>query len=167
MTQAIKDFILNLVGPQLSVLICSMIPIIELRGSIPLGAAWGLPFWFNYVLSVVGNMLPIPVILLFVKIVLNWMAKCKIKLFNKIANWLFQKAEKNQPKIEKYGFWGLFLFVAIPLPGTGAWTGSLVAALMDMKFGKAILSVALGVLTAGVIMTLISYGVLGFLSFLL
>ena len=148
-------------------MICSMIPIIELRGSIPLGALLNMPFWLNYPLSVVGNMLPIPVILLFVKAVLNWMAKCKIKLFNKIAKWLFQKADKNRPKIEKFGFWGLFIFVAIPLPGTGAWTGSLVAALIDMKFGKAILAVALGVLTAGVIMTLISYGVLGFLSFLI
>ena len=167
MTDAIKEFFLNLLGPHLAVMICSMIPIIELRGSIPLGALLNMPFWLNYLLSVVGNMLPIPVILLFVKAVLNWMAKCKIKLFNKIANWIFRKADKNRPKIEKFGFWGLFLFVAIPLPGTGAWTGSLVAALIDMKFGKAILAVALGVLTAGVIMTLISYGVLGFLSFLI
>lgn len=167
MTDAIKEFFLNLVGPHLAVLICSMIPIIELRGSIPLGALLNMPFWLNYLLSVVGNMLPIPVILLFVKVVLNWMAKCKIKLFNKIANWIFRKADKNRPKIEKFGFWGLYIFVAIPLPGTGAWTGSLVAALIDMRFGKAILAVALGVLTAGVIMTLISYGVLGFLSFLI
>lgn len=167
MTQAIKEFFLKLVGPHLAVLICSMIPIIELRGSIPLGALLDMPFWLNYILSVVGNMLPVPVILLFVKAVLTWMAKCKINFFNKIANWIFAKADKNRPKIETYGFWGLFLFVAIPLPGTGAWTGSLVAALIDMKFGKAILAVLLGVLSAGVIMTLISYGVLGFLSFLI
>ena len=167
MTQAIKDFFLRLVGPHLAVLICSMIPIIELRGSIPLGTLLNMPFWLNYILSVAGNMLPIPIILLFVKAVLNWMSKCKIKFFNKVAGWIFKKADKNRPKIEKFGFWGLFLFVAIPLPGTGAWTGSLVAALIDMKFGKAILSVALGVLTAGVIMTLVSYGVLGFLSFLI
>ncbi len=167
MTSAIKTFFLNLVGPHLSVLFCSMIPIIELRGSIPLGTVLGLPFWLNYILSVVGNLLPVPIILLFVKVVLNWMYKCRIKLFNKISGWIFKKAEKNQPKIEKFGFWGLFLFVAIPLPGTGAWTGSLVAALMGMKFGKAFLAVLLGVLSAGVVMTLISYGVLGFLSFLL
>lgn len=166
MTQAIIDFFKKTVGAHLCVLICSMIPIIELRGAIPLGAGLGLPFWLNYLLSVVGNMLPIPIILLFVKAVLGWMSRCKVKLFNRISNWLFKKADKNRPKIEKYGFWGLFLFVAIPLPGTGAWTGSLVAALIDMKFSKAILSVLLGVLSAGVIMTLISYGVLGFLSFL-
>lgn len=167
MTTAIKNFFLKLLGKHLGVFICSMIPIIELRGSIPLGAALGLPFWLNYLLSVIGNLLPVPIILLFVKAVLTWMRRCRVGLFNKISEWLFKKAEKNRPKIEKYGFWGLFVFVAIPLPGTGAWTGSLVAALFDFKFGKAMLSVTLGVLTAGVVFTLISYGVLGFLSILL
>lgn len=167
MTQAIKDFFLKTVGPHLCVFFCSMIPIIELRGAIPLGAGLQLPFWINYPISVIGNLVPVPIILLCIKFVLNWMSKSKVKVFNKTANWLFKKADKNRPKIEKYGFWGLFIFVALPLPGTGAWTGSLVAALMDMKFGRAFLSVALGVMTAGVIMSLISYGVLGFLSFLL
>ncbi|MGM9646734.1 MAG: COG2426 family protein [Eubacteriales bacterium] len=167
MTTAIKNFFLKLLGKHLGVFICSMIPIIELRGSIPLGAALGLPFWLNYLLSVIGNLLPVPIILLFVKAVLTWMRRCRVGIFNKISEWLFKKAEKNRPKIEKYGFWGLFIFVAIPLPGTGAWTGSLVAALFDFKFGKAMLSVTLGVLTAGVVFTLISYGVLGFLSILL
>lgn len=167
MVEAIQNFFLERVGKHLCVLICSMIPIIELRGAIPLGAALDLPFWVNFPLSVIGNLIPVPIILLCIKAVLNWMVKCKVKFFNKIAGWLFNKAEKNRPKVEKYGFWGLFLFVAIPLPGTGAWTGSLVAAVIDMKFGKAFLSVALGVMTAGIIMSLISYGVLGFLSFLL
>lgn len=167
MVEAIKKILLETVGAHLCVLLCSMIPIIELRGAIPLGAALQLPFWMNYILSVVGNLLPVPIILLFVKAVLNWMKGCKVKFFNKVSNWLFEKADKNRGKIEKYGFWGLFIFVAIPLPGTGAWTGSLVAAVIDMKFGKAFLSVMLGVMTAGVIMTLISYGVLGFLNFLL
>lgn len=167
MTTAIKNFFLNLLGPHLCILICSMIPIIELRGSIPLGTALGLPFWLNFLLSVIGNLLPVPIILLCVKAVLSWMRRCRVKLFNRISEWLYKKAEKNRPKIEKYGFWGLFIFVAIPLPGTGAWTGSLVAALFDFKFGKAFLSVTLGVLTAGVLITLISYGVLGFLSILL
>lgn len=167
MTKAISDFFLKTVGAHLCVLICSMIPIIELRGAVPLGAGLGLPFWLNYILSVAGNMIPVPIILLCIKVVLNWMKGCKVKLFNKVSNWLFEKAEKNRGKIEKYGFWGLFIFVAIPLPGTGAWTGALVAAVIDMKFFKAFLSVLLGVMCAGVIMTLISYGVLGFLSFLL
>jgi uncharacterized membrane protein len=83
----------------------------------------------------------------------------KIRGLRKIALWVEAKAEKNRPKIEKYSFWGLMLFVAIPAPGTGAWTGSLVAALIRMDFKKAVLAVLLGVLTAGVVMTAISYGV--------
>lgn len=161
MIQAIEDFLLNKLGKHLCVLICSMIPIIELRGAIPLGAGLGLPFWQNYLISVVGNMLPIPVILLFVKAVLQFMQRCRVKFFNKIADFIFRKADKNKPKIEKYSFLGLFLFVAIPIPGTGAWTGSLVASLIGMKFWKAMLSVFLGVLTAGLIMSAISYGIFG------
>ncbi len=158
MKEAISNFFLEIVGEELCVFFCSMIPIIELRGAIPLGAALKLPWWFCYLLAVVGNMLPVPIILLFVKKVLHWMAKCRVKFFNKVANKLFEKAEKNRDKIEKYGFWGVAIFVAIPLPGTGAWTGSLVAALFDMKFWKSFLSALIGVLGAGLIMTLISYG---------
>jgi uncharacterized membrane protein len=159
MKEAIANFFLDIVGEELCVLFCSMLPIIELRGAIPLGAAFGLPWWQNYLIAVAGNMLPIPIILLFVKSVLNWMAKCRVKLFNKIANKMFEKAEKNRGKIEKYAFWGLTLFVAIPLPATGAWTGTLVAALFDMKFWKSILAALIGVMIAGVVMTLASYGV--------
>ena len=158
MKEVIAEFFLETVGKELCVLFCSMLPIIELRGAIPLGAALGLPWWQNYLIAVVGNMLPVPIILLFVKAVLNWMAICRVKLFNKIANKMFEKAEKNREKIEKYAFWGLTLFVAIPLPATGAWTGTLVASLFDMKFWKSLLAAFIGVLIAGVVMTLISYG---------
>lgn len=159
MKEAITNFFLETVGEELCVLFCSMLPIIELRGAIPMGAAFGLPWWHTYLIAIVGNMLPVPVILLFVKSVLTWMKGCKVKFFNKIANKMFEKAEKNREKIEKYAFWGLTLFVAIPLPATGAWTGTLVAALFDMKFWKSFLSALIGVLIAGVVMTLISYGV--------
>ena len=159
MKEAIANFFLETVGEELCVLFCSMLPIIELRGAIPLGAGFGLPWWQTYLIAVVGNMLPVPIILLFVKSVLTWMKGCKIKFFNKIANKMFEKAEKNRAKIAKYAFWGLALFVAIPLPATGAWTGTLVAALFDMKFWKSLLSAVIGVMVAGVIMTLVSYGV--------
>ena len=158
MKEVIAEFFLETVGKELCVLFCSMLPIIELRGAIPLGAALGLPWWQNYLIAVVGNMLPVPIILLFVKAVLNWMVKCRVKLFNKIANKMFEKADKNREKIEKYAFWGLTLFVALPLPATGAWTGTLVASLFDMKFWKSLLAAFIGVLIAGVVMTLISYG---------
>jgi len=149
------------------VLICSMLPIIELRGAIPMAAAFNIPWWLAYILSVVGNMLPVPIILLFIKKFLTWASNSKIKFLNKLANWLNRKVEKNRPKIEKYAFWGLCIFIAIPLPTTGAWTGSLVAAMIDMKFWKAMLTAFVGVLIAGTVITAIAYGALGFLNFLI
>ena len=159
MKEAIANFFLETVGREWCVFFCSLLPIIELRGAIPLGAGFGLPFWQTYLISVIWNILPVPFILLFIKGILTWMSKCRVKAFNKVAGWLFRKAEKNRGKVEKYASLGLVLFVAIPLPGTGAWTGSLVAAIMDMKFWRAFLSALIGVLVAGVVMTLISYGV--------
>ncbi len=160
MVEAIQNFFLNTVGEELCVFFCSMIPIIELRGAIPLGAALGLPWWQSYMLSVLGNILPVPIILLFVKAVITWMGKSKVKFFNKVADFLNRRVEKRRAQIEKYSFWGVCLFVAVPLPVTGAWTGSLVAAMIDMKFWKALLSCLFGVMIAGVIMTIISYGAL-------
>ena len=151
----------------LIVFLVSMVPLIELRGAVPIGTGMGLPWHFTLIIAIVGNCIPIPIILFFVKKVLTWMRGCKVKLFSKVSNFMFEKAEKNRGKIDKYAGWGLFLFVAIPLPGTGAWTGALVASLFDMDKKKASLSIFGGVITAGFIMTLISQGVLGFLSFLL
>lgn len=167
MGEAISNFFLNTVGRELCVFFCSMLPIIELRGAIPLAFAMGLPWWQAYLISVVGNLLPIPFILLFINIVIKWMAKSKVKFFNKITTFLMTKVEKNREKIEKYSFWGLCIFVAIPLPVTGAWTGSLVAAVIGMKPWKAFLSAVLGVLIAGAIVTLIVYGGIGFLAWLI
>ena len=158
MVETIKTFFLDIVGEELCVFFCSMIPIIELRGAIPMGFAFGMPWWLTYILAVLGNILPVPFILLLIKAVITWMSKSKVKFFNKIAAWLNRKVEKRRGQIEKYSFWGVCLFVAIPLPATGAWTGSLVAAMIDMKFWKAFLSCLFGVMIAGVIMTVISYG---------
>ena len=113
------------------VFFCSMVPLIELRGAIPIGAGLGLPWLLNFLISVIGNMLPIPFILLFIRQVLSWMKNTKH--FSKIALWLENKAEKNKGKVMKYATFGLAIFVGIPLPGTGAWTGALVAALMNMR----------------------------------
>ncbi len=164
MVEAIQNFFLNTVGRELCVFFCSMIPIIELRGAIPLGAAIGLPWWQSYILSVLGNMVPVPFILIFIKKIISWMSRSKVKIFNKFAGFLNRKAEKNRAKIEKYSFWGVCLFVAVPLPVTGAWTGSLVSAMIEMKFWKAVVSALLGVMIAGVIMSLVSYGVLAVFS---
>jgi uncharacterized membrane protein len=142
-----------------------MVPIIELRGAIPMGAALDIPFHINYLVSVVGNMIPVPFILLFIRHVLHWMKK--VPKLDKIALWIENKADKNKAKVLKYATFGLYVFVALPLPGTGAWTGALVAAMLDMRMKKSIPAILLGVMTAGVIMTLASYGAIGFLKFLL
>ena len=157
MTEIIEQFFLELVGREWCVFLCAMIPIIELRGAIPLGAALGLHPVVNYLLAIAGNLLPVPFILLFIRKVLDWMER--IPCFEKLVRWLRAKAEKGRGKVEKYAVIGLAIFVGVPLPGTGAWTGSLVAALMGMRFSKAMLSAICGVLAAGVLMSLISYGV--------
>ncbi len=142
-----------------------MLPIIELRGAIPVGAGLGLPWLESFLVSIAGNMLPIPFILLFIKKILQFMQN-QPKL-EKIANWVLDKAEKRTDKVTRYESLGLMIFVAIPLPGTGAWTGALIAALLGMRFRYAMISIFAGVLIAGAIVTGISYGVLGFLEFLL
>lgn len=157
------EFLKN-ISNEVYVFIVSLFPIIELRGAIPLGAAMGMDIFENYFLSVFGNLLPIPLILVFIKKFIEWMSRSRFKLFNKIAKWLITKAENRSDKVDKYSLWGLFLFVAIPLPGTGGWTGALIAALMNMRFKKAFLSIAGGIAVAGVIMSLASYGVVSFLK---
>ena len=149
------------------VFFCSMLPLIELRGSVIIGAGLNLPFGINYIISVIGNMIPVPFILLFIRHVLHWMEHTpKLKL-DKIAHWVMNIANKNKTKVLKYATFGLFLFVAIPLPGTGAWTGALVAAMLDMRFKRAFPTILAGVMCAGLIMSLAAYGVFGFLEFLL
>ena len=167
MIDAIKTFLIDVLGAHFGVMICAMIPIIELRGAIPLGMGLGLQWWQSYLYAVIGNMIPVPFILLFITKVIALMTRSRVKFFNKIGTWLTNKAEKNREKIERYSFWGVCLFVAVPLPVTGAWTGSLVAATIGMKWWKALLSCFLGVLLAGVIVTLISYGALAAFTFLL
>lgn len=131
----------------------SMVPLLELRGAVPIGTGMGLPWHWTLIVAIIGNCIPIPFILIFVKKILTLMRGCKIKLFSKVSNFMFEKAEKKRDKIEKYATWGLFVFVAIPLPGTGAWTGALVASVFDMDKRKASLSIFGGVITAGLIMT--------------
>ena len=143
----------------------SMLPVVELRGSIVVGAGLDIPWWINYAVSVIGNFLPVPFILLFIRQLFKWMKG--IKYLDKIANKLEEKAHKKSADVLKYASLGMFLFVAIPLPGTGAWTGSLIASLLDMRLKYALPSILAGVLVAGFLMTGASYGFLGFLEFIL
>ena len=141
------------------VFLISMLPIIELRGAIPVAFALGLPMMPSFWVSVIGNLLPVPFILLLITPLCRILKKTR--LFSWLPRFLERKVEKNREKITKYAIFGLFLFVAVPLPGTGAWTGALVASFLDFKFRDALISIACGVLVAGIIMSAFSYGLLG------
>ena len=119
----------------IAVFVISMIPIVELRLAIPIAVAVKLPFAVALPIAMIGNLIPIPFIIMFIKKIFAWMRKVSPKL-NKVVDKMEAKAEKNKEKVLKYAFWGLVLFVAIPLPGTGAWTGALVAAMLDMPLKK-------------------------------
>lgn len=133
-----------------------MCPVIELRGAIPVGLEWGIGFTETMLLSLGGNLVIIPFIVLLFNRILDFMKK--FKLTEKVANWLETRAEKNSAKIENLIFVGLMLFVAIPLPGTGAWTASMVAGLMRIKLFRAMIPIVLGVIIAAVIVTGVYYG---------
>lgn len=137
--------------------IISMIPVIELRGALPVATANGLAFWIAIPVAIAGNLLPIPFIILFIKKIFAWLRKINAK-FDALVTRLEKRADKKKDVVLKYAFWGLVIFVAIPLPGTGAWTGALIAAMLDMKLSKAFPAIALGVLIAGIIVAFVSYG---------
>ncbi|MCD7783146.1 MAG: small multi-drug export protein [Firmicutes bacterium] len=142
----------------------SMVPLIELRGSIVVGAAMGVTWYQCMIVSIIGNMIPVPFILFFIRKILDLMKK--VKILAPIAEWIERHGSKRSDRVTKYATFGLLLFVGIPLPGTGAWTGSLIAALLGIDRKKAMISVFAGILLASVIMTLAAYGFVGFLGFL-
>lgn len=141
--------------------IISLFPILELRGGLLAASPAFLDVPINVALPlcILGNILPIPFILILIERALEMMEK--IKITSPFAEYLREKAEKNKGQIEKYGFWGLVLFVGIPLPGTGAWTGSLIASLLHMSFKRSLLACFFGILLAALIMCIVSYGILG------
>lgn len=148
----------TILGKRILVFIISLMPILELRGGILAAEILGLDPISSYIIAVIGNIIPIPFILWFMGSILEWMRKSKH--LNKIANWLDKKVEKNKGKIEKFGFWGLVLFVGIPLPGTGAWTGCLVASVLEMDKKKSFIAALIGVIMASIIMMILSFGLL-------
>ena len=145
------------VGKYLATFIISMIPVIEPRGAIPIGVSLGLSHVEAMGISIIGNMLPVPFIILFIRPIFKWMTKKSEKL-GRLATKLETKAEGKWDKIHRYQFFALTLFVAIPLPGTGAWSGALIAAVMNMRLRNALPSILLGVLIAGILVTGITYG---------
>lgn len=154
----ITNTLLNKVSKELIVFIISLAPVLELRGGLIAASLLKVPYIKASIIVILGNILPIPFILLMIEKILEQMEKWKFT--KKFAIALRKKAEKNKPSIDKYGFWGLTLFVGIPLPGTGAWTGSLISALFHMDYKKSILSILLGIILAFIIMSFISYGIL-------
>lgn len=142
----------------LKTLVTAMLPILEIRGAIPVGVASGLDPWLAFAIGLVGNMLPIPILILLTRRVIEWLKKHNMLV--KLTAWLENKGSKGAQKVEKYSFWGLFILVAIPLPGTGAWTGALVASLLDMRLKRALPAIAMGVAVAGLIVLLVTYGVI-------
>lgn len=147
---------------EMTVFIISVLPILELRGGILAGYFFGLPIWTTTILAVAGNLLPIPFLLLFIEAIFNWCLKHNLLV--KFIGALRKRAQSKSESVKKYEFWGLCIFVAIPLPGTGAWTGVLIAEALGMDRKRAMLSITLGVLIAGVVMLMVSYGLLNFIG---
>ncbi len=147
------------VSKEIVVFIISMIPILELRGGLIVSSLLAVPITTAIPLCIIGNIIPIPFILLFIRQIFKWLKK--VSVFRGLIEKLENRAMSKSDSIKKYEFWGLVLFVGIPLPGTGAWTGSLIAALLEIDFKKAILAELLGIAIATVIMSIVSYGLLG------
>ena len=147
-------------GEFLWTMLVSMIPVVELRGGIPFGVAAGLSMPVAFLAAFIGNMIPVPFLILFTRRILGFLRQ-HVPVFRGFVDWLGRRAEKNTELVLKYRFWGLFVLVAIPLPGTGAWTGSLVAAVLDMRLSRAVPAITAGVLTAGAIITLLTHSVTG------
>ena len=153
---------MSLIEQILSVFGLAMIPVFELRGAIPVGVAAGLPFWMVFLTAFLGNLLPVPFLILFTRRVFEWL-RTKSALLERFVSRLEGKAATKEDLLKKYELLGLCILVAIPLPGTGAWTGSLVAAVFDIRLKHAFPAIALGVLIAGIIVSVVTYGVTIFL----
>jgi len=135
-----------------------MIPVVELRGGIPFGVALGLPVWAAYLAAIIGNILPVPFILVYIRQVFRWLRQ-HMPALNRVVDKLEKKAHLKGRRVTKYKYLGLMLFVAVPLPGTGAWTGALAAAFLDMPLRKALPSIFAGILVAGIAISILTFGV--------
>ena len=144
-------------GKILMTFLISMVPVIELRGAIPIGVGAGLSPLVAIGVSIVGNLVPVPFIIIFIKKIFAWLRTVNQKLDGLVTR-LEKRADAKSVTVQRYAFWGLFILVAIPLPGTGAWTGALVAAMLEMPLKKAFPAIVLGVLGAAVIVSFVTYG---------
>ena len=147
----------------LIVFLVSMVPLIELRGAVPIGVGFGIPEWAVCIIAMIGNFIPVPFIFIFARRILEWGAGWKWKPFKKFCKWCLKKGEKGGEKLQKKTgssiYLALALFVGIPLPGTGAWTGTLAASMLNLDRKKSLISVACGLVLACTIMILLSLGI--------
>lgn len=144
-------------GKVITTFLVSMVPVIELRGAIPYGYGMGLNIWISVVVSIIGNLIPVPFIIIFIRKIFALIRR-SVPKFDGLVTKLENRAESKSDVVKKYSFWGLFLLVAIPLPGTGAWTGALVAAMLDMRLKRALPAIVSGVIAAAVIVAFITCG---------
>lgn len=164
MTEQIARYLTELLvslhlSKEFIIVFLSAFPIMEVRGGMIVASLLGMNPYSSLILCILGNLLPIPFLIFLLQPIFRWMRK--FKTFSKVVTYLENKAYKKKDKIEKYQFWGILLLVAIPLPGTGAWTGCLVASVFDVPKKISILACSIGVLSASFIMWIISFGILG------
>ena len=146
------------IGSLMMTLLIAMTPVLELRAAIPAGVIAGLDLRLVVATAIIGNLIPIPFIIVFIRRIFKWM-QTKSERLAQVVKRMEAKAERKKDKVLRYEFWGLMLFVAIPLPGTGAWTGALIAAMLDMQLKRAFPAIAAGVVMAALIVTVATYGV--------
>ncbi len=152
---AIKDF-LSALPPEIAVIVAGSLPVLELRGAIPFGVFYfGMPAWKAMVLALIGNLIPIPFLLVILS-PLRALSR-RVELIRKFLQWLERRAREKGASVEKWELLGLYLFVAVPFPGTGAWMGSVVAQVFDIPFTKALITITLGVITAGFVVAFASH----------
>lgn len=167
MSESIAEFIVNSLDGKISseiiAFIVSLLPVLELRGGLIAAKIMNIDFLKAFAICYIGNMLPIPFILIFIRKIFNWLKR--FEKINKVIEKLEMRSIRKADKVKKYRLWGLFIFVAIPLPGTGAWTGALVADLFDIRVRHSLPVIAAGVFVAGLIISALSYGLFGALGF--
>ena len=148
------------IGKALTTFLVAMLPVVELRLAIPVGVSLGLPLWQSALVSIAGNLIPVPFIIAFIRVVMDWLRRVS-KTTARFVAWLERKGTgPRAERVRRYEFWGLLLFVAIPLPGTGAWTGALVAALLNIRMRRALPPITAGVLIAALLVSLATAGVI-------
>lgn len=153
----ILDIIFNFFNREVWVMITAALPIIEVRGAIPFGISLGLSPLESLILSLIGSIVPVPIILFTIRPIFNYLKSTKT--FKKVVHRLTDKSLSKSSKVQKYGAWGLLVFAAIPLPGTGVWSGSFIASLLNMRFKWAFPAIFVGNIIAGIFITILTYGV--------